>query len=65
MLLYTKKNLDVLYQLGKSYPNDFELGKQVRNAFRENIYILSIPNDGDLGKEIRKVIKNYKNNFVQ
>lgn len=62
MLLFTKQNLEILVQLQKSFPNDFELGKVVRKRFRDNSYVRSLGNDQDLGREIRKVIKNYNQN---
>jgi hypothetical protein len=62
MLLFTKQNLEILVQLQKSFPNDFELGKEVRKRFKDNSYVRSLGNDQDLGREIRKVIKNYNQN---
>ena len=59
MLLFTKQNLDILAQLQKSFPNDFEFGKEVRKRFKDNSYVKSLGNDQDLGKELRKIVKNY------
>ncbi len=63
VLLFTKQNLEIISQLQKSFPNDFEFGKEIRMRFRDNSYVRSIHNDQDLGKEIRKISKNYSNNL--
>ena len=60
MLLYTKENLEIISKLEKAYPNDFDLGREIRKIYRDNSYIKSIYNDQELGKQIRKVIKSYQ-----
>jgi hypothetical protein len=55
--LFSNENLKILQKLSKSYPNDFDLGKEVRNLFRYDTFVKSLGNDQDLGKEIRKTIR--------
>jgi hypothetical protein len=55
--LFSNENLEILQNLSKSYPNDFDLGKQVRKLFITDTFVKSLGNDQDLGKEIRKTIR--------
>jgi len=55
--LFSNENLKILKNLAKSYPNDFDLGKQVRVLFITDTFVKSLGNDQDLGKEIRKTIR--------
>jgi len=55
--LFSKENLNILKQLSNSYPNDFDLGEQVRKLFRNDSFVISLGNDEDLGGEIRKSIR--------
>jgi hypothetical protein len=52
------KNIHILKQLTKSYPNDEDLGKIVRKSFPIDEFVKSIPNDRTLGTEIRKKINS-------
>ena len=55
--LFSNENLEILKSLSKSCPNDFDLGKEIRNLFRSDTFVKSLGNDQDLGKEIRKTIR--------
>jgi hypothetical protein len=57
--LFSKENLETLKTLVKSYPNDFDLGSQIRKHFRTDSFVLSLGNDKDLGSEIRKSVINF------
>lgn len=57
--LFSKDNLETLKSLVKSYPNDFELGAQIRKHFRQDSFVMSLGNDKDLGSEIRKSVINF------
>ena len=52
------KNIHILKQLTKSYPNDEDLGKIVRKSFPIDEFVKSIPNHRTLGTEIRKKINS-------
>lgn len=59
--LFSEKNFETLKNLAKSFPNDFELGKQVRNLFSTDSFVKAIGmgNDQTLGREIRKNVNNF------
>ena len=57
--LFTTKNIETLKALVKQFPNDGDLGRQVRNLFRIDEFVLTIPNDRELGAEIRKSVVNF------
>jgi hypothetical protein len=52
-----------LKSLVRSFPNDFELGREVRKAFKNDSFVKAIgmSNDQTLGKEIRKNVVNFSN----
>jgi hypothetical protein len=54
-----KENIEILLEFSKSYPNDRDLGSQVRSSFRNDSFVMSLPNDSTLGKVIREKINNY------
>jgi hypothetical protein len=55
---FINENIDILTKLEKEFPNNMELGNNLRRLFRDNEFIISNPNDQDLGKEVRKIIKD-------
>lgn len=55
---FISENIEVITKLVKEFPNNMELGNNLRRLFRDNEFIISNPNDQDLGKEVRKIIKN-------
>lgn len=55
---FINENIEILTKLEKEFPNNMELGNNLRKLFRDNEFIISNPNDQDLGKEVRKIIKN-------
>jgi hypothetical protein len=55
---FIDENIDTLTKLEKEFPNNMELGNNLRRLFRDNEFIISNPNDQDLGKEVRKIIQN-------
>ena len=55
---FIDENIDTLTKLEKEFPNNMELGNNLRRLFRDNEFIISNPNDQDLGKEVRRIIKN-------
>ena len=54
--MLTKEQIEIIAALAKKYPNDMDLGKNVRSLFRENSFVMTYPNDMDLGKELRKIL---------
>jgi hypothetical protein len=58
--LFSEENLPILKALAKSLPNDIELGKEIRNSFRTNSFVIKLGNDQDLGKEVRKQLLKIK-----
>ena len=61
--LFSRDNMEILSLLKKSFSNDFELGREVRNHFNTDSFVISLCNDQDLGKEIRKSINITQNNI--
>jgi hypothetical protein len=55
---FIDENIDTLTKLEKEFPNNMELGNNLRRLFRDNEFIISNTNDQDLGKEVRKIIQN-------
>ena len=54
MLLFTKQNIEIILKLVQSFPNDFDLGRELRKYFPTNTWVKTISNDGELGKTVRK-----------
>lgn len=61
--LFSPENFQTLKSLVRSFPNDFELGREVRKAFKNDSFVKAIgmANDQTLGKEIRKNVVNFSN----
>lgn len=57
--LFSKENIKLLQSISKSCPNDYDLGKKVRNSFFNDTFVKSIPNNSTLGVEVRKFILNF------
>ena len=55
---FIDENIEILTKLEKEFPNNMELGNNLRRLFGDNKFIISNPNDQDLGGEVRKIIKN-------
>jgi hypothetical protein len=55
---FISENIETLTQLENQFPNNMELGNNLRRLFGDNEYIISIFNDQDLGKEVRRIIKD-------
>lgn len=55
---FINENIEVLIKLEKEFPNNMELGNNIRSKFMSERFVLDIPNDQDLGKEVRRIIKN-------
>ena len=55
---FISENIETLTQLENQFPNNMELGNNLRRLFGDNEYIISIFNDQELGKEVRRIIKN-------
>lgn len=53
------KDFDVIKALNKQYPNDGDLGREVRKLYRFDEFVMAIPNDRELGAEIRKSVVNF------
>ena len=56
---FISENIETLTQLENQFPNNMELGNNLRRLFGDNEYIISIFNDQDLGKEVRRIIKDF------
>jgi hypothetical protein len=55
---FISNNIEVITKLEKNFPNNMELGNNLRRLFIDSDFIIPIPNDQELGKEVRKIIKN-------
>lgn len=56
--IFSKENFQLLKNISKSCPNDYDFGKKIRNSFFNDIFVRSIPNNTSLGIEVRKFITN-------
>jgi hypothetical protein len=56
--IFSKENFQLLKNISKSCPNDYDFGKKIRNSFFNDIFVRSIPNNTSLGIEVRKFILN-------
>ena len=54
--MITSEQLDTISVLERKYPNNMDLGKEVRILYRDNDFVRSYPNDMDLGKELRSIL---------
>ena len=57
--LFDTKNIETLTSLVKRFPNNGDLGREVRKLFRFDGLVLTLPNDHQLGAEIRKSVVNF------
>jgi hypothetical protein len=55
--IFTIEDIQLLKELSKVYPNDFDLGGKVRSLYRDSDVSKDFNNDADLGNQIRKMIK--------
>ena len=56
--LFSSDNIELLKQISKSFPNDYDFGLQIRKSFPKDTIVINLPNDGVLGKEVRKNLIN-------
>jgi len=49
-------DINIIKKLIKTFPNDQELGREIRKIYRDLSQIREIPNDQDLGNFFRKKI---------
>jgi len=56
--IFSSDNIELLNQISKSFPNDFDFGRQIRKSFPKDIIVISLSNDGVLGNEVRKNLIN-------
>ncbi len=52
--IFTQENFEKVIYLCKKYPNDMELGTNVRKEFSDYRFEKSLGNNQDLGREVRK-----------
>ncbi len=55
--IFNEQDLVIVSELCKKYPNDMELGNNLRKEFSDYKFEKSLGNNQDLGREVRKFIK--------
>jgi hypothetical protein len=53
----TEIEIEKIIELGKSLPNNQDLGKKFRSLYGIDEITRSIPNDFELGNELRRIIQ--------
>lgn len=60
MNIFKEENAIVIKTMIKKYPNDGDLGREVRDLFRTDKFVTKMPNDRELGSEIRKIFLKFE-----
>jgi hypothetical protein len=62
MEIFNEENAIIVKALIKRYPNDGDLGREIRKLFRSDKFVLKLPNDRELGTEVRKIYHKSEKN---
>ena len=57
MNMFSDENITIVKSFEKKFPNDSDLGKEIRKSFRQDLYVESMPNDKELGAGVRKILR--------
>jgi hypothetical protein len=57
MNMFSDENITIVKSFEKKFPNDSDLGKEIRRYFRQDLYVESMPNDKELGAGVRKILR--------
>jgi hypothetical protein len=57
MNMFSDENITIVKSFEKKFPNDSDLGKEIRRSFRQDLYVESMPNDKELGAGVRKILR--------